>query len=65
MTDDPMDRPITVTLSLRQIFAIRDLIGEAVDHTPRLSPAASHHAGALRGADAMLETAIRDDIHDR
>ena len=65
MTENPMDRPITGTLSLGQTITIRDLIGEAVDHTSRLSPPASHHADAWRGADATLETAIRDDIHDR
>ena len=46
MTDDHMHRPVTVTLSLAQIFALRDLIDESLDHTPKLSPAASHHSAA-------------------
>ena len=64
MTDDHMHRPVTVTLSLAQIFALRDLIDESLDHTPKLSPAASHHSAALRAADERLETAIREQFND-
>ena len=59
MTDDPLDRSITVTLSLGQIFAIRDLIAESLDLRPTLSPAATHHAVALRAVDETLEIAMR------
>ena len=64
MTDEHMDRPVTITLSLTQIFAVRDLIGECLDHAPKLSPAASHHSAALRAADEQLETAIREQFSD-
>ena len=64
MTDDHMDRPVTVTLSWSQIFALRDLIGECLDHTPKLSPAANHHSAALRAADENLLTAIREQFDD-
>ena len=64
MTDEHMDRPVTVTLSLTQIFAVRDLIGECLDHAPKLSPAASRHSAALRAADEKLETAIREQFND-
>lgn len=65
MTDDPLDRTIAVTLSLKQIFALRDIIADCLDHTPKPSVAAAHHSIALRAADQILKTAIRDDIHDR
>ncbi len=64
MTDDHMHRPVTVTLSLAQIFALRDLIAECLDHTGKLSPAASHHSAALRAADENLRTAIRNYFDD-
>ena len=64
MTDEHMDQPVTITLSLTQIFAVRDLIGECLDHTRKLSPAASHHSAALRAADEKLETAIREQFND-
>ena len=64
MTDEHMDRPATITLSLTQIFAVRDLIRECLDHTPKLSPAANHHSASLRAADANLLTAIRKQFDD-
>ncbi len=65
MTDEHMHRPLTVTLSLAQIFALRELIGQCLDQTPKLSPAASHHSAALRAAGANLRTAIRKHFDDR
>lgn len=65
MTDDTLDRPLTVALTLGQIFALRDLICEAFDRAPKLSPTGSHHSAALRAADTTLDTIIPDDIHDR
>ena len=64
MTDDHMHRPVTGTLSLSQIFALRDLIGECLDHSGKLAPAASHHYAALRAADENLGTAIRKLFDD-
>ncbi len=64
MTHDHMDRPVTVSLSLAQIFALRDLISECLDHTPKLSPAASHHSAVLRAADENLRTAIGEQFDD-
>ena len=65
MTDDPFDRPITVTLTKGQIFALRDLIAESLDAKWNVSIAAKHHSDRLRGADETLETVIRNDSHDR
>ena len=64
MTDDHMDRPVTFTLSLAQIVALRDLIGECLDQAPKLSPAANHHSAALRAADENLRTAIGEQFND-
>lgn len=64
MTEDPLNRPFTVTLTLGQVFAIRDLIGEALEHAGKPSPAASHHSAALRAVHETLGTALRNDVHD-
>ena len=64
MTENPLNRPLTVTLTLGQIFAIRGLIAEALEHAGKLSPAASHRSAALRAADEKLGTALRNDVHD-
>lgn len=62
MTDDPLDEPITVTLTVGQIYAIKDIIADCLDHTPKPSVAATHHSGRLRAADENLTKAILDDM---
>ena len=64
MTHDHMHRPVSVNLSPTQIFALRDLIDECIDRTPKQSPAASLHYAALRAADEKLQTAIWEQFND-
>lgn len=63
MTDDPMDRTLTITLPLAQVYALLDLIGASLA-AAQPSSAARHHASALRSARENLETAIRSQFND-
>ncbi len=63
MTDDPMDRSLTITLPIPQVFALLDLIGESLA-SAQPSSATPHNASALHSARENLDTAIRSQLND-